>query len=92
MNSGITGKTVRVIHAYLNETYRKISNNPPDNFEQMLLDLASVDDGILDGVHAIRNQYGADIVDLWVDVRGTLHNRYDIFCSLHSMPRYSSHP
>ncbi len=60
MNSEIEPR-VRIVHTEMVDY---------DESGQFMIDLPALTepaDGILDGVHALRDQYGADLVSLWVD-------------------------
>jgi hypothetical protein len=72
--SNMTKGTMRLVHTYLNENYTEVGEEDDfeasSNYQQMLNDLTYQDDGELEEVKALRQEYGADIVDLWVDVGG----------------------
>ena len=57
-NSGINNVTFRLVHA------EKVSYTESGNFSTDLTRLAGTSDGYMDNVHALRDQYGADIVSL----------------------------
>ena len=73
--SNVTKGTVPLVHTYLDSEYIKVGEEndfeaSSSNYQQMLNDLTYRDDGELTQVHAKRKQYGADIVNLWVNVGG----------------------
>jgi hypothetical protein len=58
-NSGIPIE-MRLVHA------REVAYNESSGIDQALSRLTDKTDGVLDEVHAWRNQYGADLVQLWI--------------------------
>jgi hypothetical protein len=61
--SGIDAE-VRLIHAYLDESYIEPSTNA---FRRALDAITSTNDGVMDDVHNKRERYGADMVHLMID-------------------------
>lgn len=60
--SGVLGRQ-RLLHVEMvDETYME-----KETFDEMLDDLSSTDDGVIDGVHALRDEYGADLVSMFVN-------------------------
>lgn len=60
-NSGIPGR-LRLVHSYMVENYDEI-----DLTYSQILTHISTTDGVLDNVHVLRENYGADIVTMLVD-------------------------
>jgi len=61
-NSGINGM-LRLVHSYLADGYDEMNKK----FSDILLSIAYSTDGVLDDIHALRAQYGADAVVMLVD-------------------------
>ena len=57
-NSGINNVTFRLVHT------EKVNYTESGNFSTDLSRLAGTTDGFMDNVHALRDQYGADLVSL----------------------------
>ena len=57
-NSGINNVTFRLVHT------EKVNYTESGNFSTDLTRLSGTSDGYMDNVHALRDQYGADIVSL----------------------------
>lgn len=57
-NSGINNVTFRLVHT------EKVNYTESGNFSTDLTRLSGTNDGYMDNIHALRDQYGADIVSL----------------------------
>lgn len=60
--SGVTGRQRLMYVAMVNENYEE-----KETFDEMLDDLSTTDDGVIDEVHEWRKTYGADLVSMFVD-------------------------
>ena len=73
--SGVTTTQLRLVHAYREPTYveqeegdeDKASDSSSSIVGSALSSLRNKEDGALDDVHAMRDAYGADIVDMIID-------------------------